>query len=304
MDLNRATTFVRVVETGGFTRAAQALGLPASSVSRSVAKLEDDLGITLLERTTRKVTLTEAGRAFFERAREALAGLEEANALALDAAREVHGVVRVALPPEFGAKLGTVINAFANEYPRVRIEITFTGRGIDLVGDLVDIAIALGRLPDSSLVTRRLGASVDRLYAAPSYVKEHGMPKKVAELAEHQAILSRAVAGEGRWELEGPKGTEHVDVSGRVVGDHMNFIIDSTIGGLGISLLPSWIGDPLVEQGKLVAILPKFSTTTPLHLLTHGSRHLPRRVVLLRDFLFEKLGRECGGHTCGGPAEA
>ena len=84
----------------------------------------------------------------------------------------------------------------------------------------------------------------------------------------------------------------------------MHFIIDSTIGGLGISLLPSWIGDPLVEQGKLVAILPKFSTTTPLHLLTHGSRHLPRRVILLRDFLFEKLSRECGGHTCGGSHKA
>src|SRR5688500_8004194 len=101
MDLNRTTTFVRVVETGGFTRAAESLGLPASSVSRSIARLEEDLGVTLLERTTRKVTLTEAGRAFFERARDALVGLEEANALALDAAQEAHGVVRVALPPDF-----------------------------------------------------------------------------------------------------------------------------------------------------------------------------------------------------------
>ena len=98
MDLNRASTFVRVVESGGFTRAAEAMGLPTSSVSRSVAKLEEDLGITLLERTTRKVALTDAGRAFFERARDALAGLEEANALALDAAREAHGLVRIALP--------------------------------------------------------------------------------------------------------------------------------------------------------------------------------------------------------------
>src|ERR1041384_4135717 len=106
MDLNRATTFVRVVETGGFTRAAQMLGLPPSSVSRAVCKLEGGLGVTLLERTTRKVTLTDAGRAFFERARDALAGLEEANNLALDAAREVHGAVRIAVPPEFGGKLG------------------------------------------------------------------------------------------------------------------------------------------------------------------------------------------------------
>ena len=296
MDLNRATTFVRVVETGGFTRAAEALGLPASSISRAVAKLEADLGVSLLERTTRKVMLTEAGRAFFERAREALAGLEEANALALDAAREVHGVVRLAIPPEFGAKLGSAFSAFALQYPRVRIEVTFTGRGAELVGDLVDIALVLGRLPDSSLVTRRLGESTDQLYASPGYVREHKPPRRVADLADHETILLRAVGGEGRWELEGPRGVEHVDVVGRVVGDHAQFVIDAALGGLGIALLPSWIGDPLAAQGKLVAVLPRFSTKTPLHLLTHGSRHLPRRVALLRDFLYDTLTTVCGKH--------
>src|SRR5688572_31369289 len=168
MDLNRASTFVRVVETGGFTRAAEALRLPPSSISRSVARLEEDLGVTLLERTTRKVALTDAGRAFFERAREALAGLEEANSLALDAAREVHGVVRLAVPPELGGKLGAVFGAFASQHPRVRIEVTFTTRGAELVGDLVDIALVIGKLPDSSLVTRRLGESTDKLYASPA----------------------------------------------------------------------------------------------------------------------------------------
>src|SRR3954464_8445122 len=106
MDLNRAATFIRVIEAGNFTRAAEQLGLPTSSISRSVAKLEDDLGITLLERTTRRIALTDAGRAFFERAREALAGLEEANSLALDAAKEAHGVVRIALPLEIASNTG------------------------------------------------------------------------------------------------------------------------------------------------------------------------------------------------------
>ena len=117
MDLNRANTFVRVVETGGFTSAARALDLPPSSVSRSVARLEQDLGVTLLERTTRKVTLTEAGRAFFERAREALAGLEEASALALDSAREAHGVVRVAVPPDFGGVMGMRVRRVHGDEP-------------------------------------------------------------------------------------------------------------------------------------------------------------------------------------------
>jgi DNA-binding transcriptional LysR family regulator len=298
MDLNRATTFVRVVETGGFTRAAQVLGLPASSVSRAVSKLEGDLGITLLERTTRKVTLTEAGRAFFERAREALAGLEEANALALDAAREVHGVVRLAVPPELGGKLGNLASTFALQNPRVRIELTFTNRGGELVGDLVDLAVVVGRLPDSSLITKRLGESTDRLYASPSYIEQHGQPRRVADLAKHEAILTRAVAGEGRWELTGPRGVEHVDVHSRMVGDHTQFVIDAARAGLGIALLPNWIGDPMVEEGTLVPVLPRYSTTSALHILTHGGRHLPRRVALLRDFLFESLTRVCGKHGC------
>src|SRR5262249_57913398 len=126
MDLNRATTFVRVVESGGFTHAAEVLGLPPSSVSRAVSKLEKELGVVLLERTTRKIALTDAGRAFFERAREALVGLEEATDLALDAAREARGVVRLAVPPEFGSRLGSVLSEFADLHPRIRIEVTFT----------------------------------------------------------------------------------------------------------------------------------------------------------------------------------
>src|SRR5262252_2892482 len=298
MDLNRATTFVRVVETGGFTRAAEVLGLPPSSVSRAVAKLEDDLGVTLLERTTRKIALTDAGRAFFERAREALAGLEEANDLALDAAREAHGVVRVAVPPEFGSKLGSVLSAFVEQHPRVRLEVTFTGRGAELVGDLVDVALVFGRLPDSSLVTRRLGESTNRLYASVAYVAARGRPRTIADPARHDAILSRAVAGEERWELRGPHGIERIDVRGRVVADHHQFQIDAAIAGSGIALLPTWVGDTLVREGKLEAILPRYSTTTPLHVLTHGGRHLPHRVALLRDFLVEQLSRVCGKHGC------
>lgn len=297
MDLNRATTFVRVVETGGFTRAAEALGLPPSSISRAVSKLEEDLGVTLLERTTRKVALTDAGRAFFERARDALAGLEEANSLALDAASEIHGVVRLAMPPELGGRMGGRFGAFAATHPRVRIEVTFTTRGAELVGDLVDIALVIGKLPDSSLVTRRLGESTDKLFASPGYVREHGQPRRIADLAKHEAILSRAVAGETRWELSGPRGVERVDVHGRIVGDHMQFMVDAAVAGLGIALLPTWIGAGLVGENKLVAILPKVETKTPIHVLTHGGRHLPRRVALLRDFLFEQLAQVCTQHV-------
>lgn len=296
MDLNRAATFIRVVEAGNFTRAAEALNLPTSSISRSVSKLEDDLGITLLERTTRRVSLTEAGRAFFERAREALAGLEEANTLALDAAKEAHGVVRIAVPMEMTATAGTVLAPFLAQHPRIRIEITFTNRGAELVGDLVDIAVAIGRLPDSSLLTRRVGNSMQKLYASPAYIARRGMPRQLADLAKHDAIAARAIAGETRWFLDGPRGSEHVDVNARIVGESFAFLGGAAVAGLGIALLPAWQGDELVRDDKLVAVLPKFSTDTPLHVLTHGSRHLPRRVVLVRDFLIASLAHSCTAH--------
>jgi DNA-binding transcriptional LysR family regulator len=296
MDLNRASIFVRVAQTGGFTRAAEAMNLPTSSISRSVARLEEELGVTLLERTTRKVSLTDAGKAFFERARDALAGLEEANALALDAAREAHGVVRVALPAEFGAFAGSLLAPFLAAHSRIRVELTFTTRGAELVGDLVDLAIQIGRLPDSALIARRIGGATEKLYAAPAYLEARGTPRKLADLAKHDAILFRAVAGEARWELDGPSGMDRIDVTGRVVGDSLQFVADAADAGLGIALLPTFYGERAVTDGRLVAVLPRFSASTPAHVLAHGSRHLPRRVALVRDHLVETMSRECSKH--------
>jgi DNA-binding transcriptional LysR family regulator len=293
MDLNRTNTFVRVVESGGFTRAAHQLGLPPSSVSRSVARLEDELGITLLERTTRKVALTDAGRAYFERARDALAGLAEANALALDAAREVHGLVRVALPIELGSKFGPSVAAFGQAHPRIRVEVTLSPSGADLVGDVVDLAVALGRLPDSSLVARKLGDSIYQLYAAPSYLAARGAPKTIAELERHDGVAMRAIAGRARWELTGPRGEARVDIPVRLAADHHQLILDVTRAGLGIALLPAFIAAPDVATGALQEVLPRYSATEPLHVVHHASRYLPRRVVLFRDFVAASLSGSC-----------
>ncbi|HTR49865.1 MAG TPA: LysR family transcriptional regulator [Kofleriaceae bacterium] len=296
MDLNRASAFVRVVETGGFTRAAEALGLPPSSVSRSVAKLEHDLGVTLLERTTRKIALTDAGRAYFERAREALAGLEQANELALDAAREAHGTVRVAVPPGFAPTFALLLGPLLAQHPRVRVEVAFTTRGAELVGDLVDLALVVGRLPDSSLVARRLGGMVHRIYAAPSYLAARGTPRTLAQLAEHDAIVQRATAGDSRWELTGPRGAERVDLRTRVVGDHIGFIAEAAAAGLGVALLPSFVGDRAVAAARLVPVLPKYSAEMPLHVLTSPGRHVAHRVALVRDFLIAHVPGECRRH--------
>jgi len=297
MDLNRASTFVRVVESGSFTRAAQALALPTSSISRSVSKLEHDLGVTLLERTTRRIALTDAGRAFFERARDALAGLEQASTLALDAASEIHGIVRVACPADIGAMIAGLFARLLEDHPKIRLELTFTTRGDELVGDLVDLAVVIGRLPDSSLVTRRLGEATHRLYAAPSYIEHRGMPRTFADLAKHDAVATRSIAGDTRWDLVGPRGTrERIDVPARITGDHLGFVTDAAVSGLGIALLPIWIADPRVAVGSLVAVLPRYSTQMALHLLAHASRHMPRRVAIVRDYIAEAMSGECTKH--------
>jgi DNA-binding transcriptional LysR family regulator len=305
MDLNRAATFVRVVEAGSFTAAATALHLPTSSVSRAVSRLEADLGITLLERTTRKIALTDAGRAYFERARDAIAGLGEATRLAVDAAREPQGVVRLAVPPDFGAHLSMLIAAFLADHPRIHVDVTFTTRAAELVGDLVDIAIVGGRQADSSLMSRRLGTTRAALYAAPSYLARRGRPTSVAELAHHECVLSRAVEGASSWELVGPDGgKEIVRVRGPISGDQMQFLVEATSAGLGIGLLPSFVAMPGVTAGALEAVLPAYASHGHLQALVHPSRHLPRRVTLFRDFLAEHLGKACTKHLEPEPAAA
>jgi DNA-binding transcriptional LysR family regulator len=295
MDLNRVATFLRVVEAGTFTAAATRLQLPTSSVSRSVAKLEQELGIVLLERTTRRITLTEAGRAYFERAREAVAGLDEASVLASNAAREPSGIVYVAAPPEMAVRLAVVIGTFVRRHPKIQVDVITSARGADLVGAEVDIALVIGRLDDSALIVRKLGASVHRLYAAASYIERRGQPRNVSNLSRHDAVLYRGTAGRSSWELSGPRGPETVEVTGSLSGDSFQFVLEAVAGGHGIGLIP----EHYLAQGAssttfpLVPVLPKFGAVGAVQSLVSPSRHLPKRVTLLREFLADHLMHKC-----------
>lgn len=309
MDLNHAVTFIRVVETGGFTSAASALGLPPSSVSRSVAKLELELGITLLERTTRKVSLTDAGRAYYERAREALAGLDEANALALDAAREPHGVVRLGVPPAFAPMMAATIAEFSRAYPRIAVEVTASARAADLVGDAIDLALVIGRQPDSALLSRRIGDVEHRLFAAPSYLAARGTPRSLDELPTargagtppHVAIVLRSHPGDDLWELTGPAGPVSLEVRAHIRGDHAGFVMEAAVAGLGIALLPTLPAGSYVQRGALVPVLPEYHASAPMQVLTPAARLVTRRTALLRDHLMTSWGGRCheaGGGSC------
>lgn len=289
MDLNRVATFIRVVEAGSFTSAAHRLHLPTSSVSRSVSKLEGDLGLVLLERTTRRISLTDAGRAYYERAREAVAGLDEATALAGDAAREPSGVVYLAAPPEMMAKLATVLGTFVRRHPKIHVETISTARGAELVGSEVDVAIVQGKLEDSALIQRRIGSTVHRLFAAPSYLEQRGKPRNLADLMRHDAVLFRGTAGRSTWELMGPRGPEQVEVRGPLSGDSYQFVTQAVAAGYGIGLIPEHCHGHMGVSTPLVNVLPKFTAIGSLQSLVHPSRHLPKRVMLLREHLAEAL---------------
>jgi DNA-binding transcriptional LysR family regulator len=292
MDLNRALTFARVVEEGGFTAAARALHVPKSSVSRSVALLEEELGVLLLQRSTRKVQLTEAGRLFYDRASRALAGLEDAESAVSDLQGSLRGIVRVTAPADAGVwLLAPLVARFVARHPDVHVDLVLSGRVVDLVSEGIDFALRAARITDTSLIARRLASREMRLYAAPSYLERHAPPKTLDELSTHDCVLFRGDHGKGRWTLLCPGGEKNIEVHGPVSVDDFVFVQRATILGVGIGLMPQFLGAPHVASGELVEILP--GHRAPLatwHLVYPSGRYLPRRAVAFRDFILEELG--------------
>lgn len=291
MDLNRAAIFVRVVEDGGFSAAARTLKLPKSSVSRAVTLLEAELGARLLQRSTRQVTTTEAGSAFYQRAARGLAGLSDAAAAVADLQGALRGPIRITAPPDAGITLlEPAVSRFAKEHPGVQIEVLLTGRMVDLVEEGFDLALRFGELRDSALIARRLGTVDAALYAAPAYLEARGTPRRVADLAAHDCVLFRGVRQKATWTLTGPRGTEKVDVGGPVSADDFSFVQRAVQSGVGIGLLPSFTCRELLQAARLVRVLPRYrSPGAPMHLVYPSARYLPHRVAAFRDVLIATL---------------
>jgi DNA-binding transcriptional LysR family regulator len=290
-DLNHVAVFVRVVETGSFTAAAGALGLPKSSVSRSVSRLELELGVRLLQRTTRSVHLTDAGHAYYERVARALSGLREAQSAVSDMQATPSGVVRVTAAVDIGVNvLSSLVARFVRKHPGIHVEMVLTGRLLNLVEEGVDLAVRAGKLDDSSLVARKVGTLEARLLAAPGYLRRKGTPKAVAELGRHDCVLFRARRGRGSWELSGPKGVERVDVTGPVSADDFAFLRQMLLAGGGIGLVPWTTCAQDIERGRLVRVLSEYAAPGgALHVVYPSARYVPQRVALLRDFLVQGL---------------
>jgi DNA-binding transcriptional LysR family regulator len=291
MDLNRLATFVRVVDTGSFTAAATALGMRKSSVSRSVARLEEDIGVRLLYRTTRRLTLTDAGRAYFDRVRESIDGVDEATAAVKEMGREPQGLVRLTTVPELGQRgLADLLVRFLHRYAKISIELVLTSRSVDLVEERIDIAIRAGVLADSSLIARKIVSTDLHLFASPAYLRRRGRPKTLEDLAGHDCVLYRPQAGKNVLRLTGPRGDETVEIRGRIGADDMAFNRSAVMVGAGIGLLPALSVAKMVEHGELVKVLPDYAVRGgALYVVSPASRHQLTRVRLLRDFLVVHL---------------
>jgi len=290
IDLNRVAVFHRVVEAGSFTAAAADLGLRKSSVSRSVAALEADLGIRLLQRTTRKLSLTDAGRAYHDRARDALAGLEAAREAASALGTEPRGLVRITAPVDLAGALAGATAPFLRAHPAVHVEALLTSRLVDMVREGFDLAVRAGVLVDSSLLARRLGATDFGLFASPAYLDAAGRPRRLADLAGHECVLYRAGGRTATWRLSGPRGEERVTVRGRFDTDEYGAVRAMVASGFGIALAPIFMFAPHVDRGELERVLPRLALQgAAMHVVWPSRRFEPAAVVLYRRALEEAL---------------
>src|SRR5262249_9229212 len=260
IDLNQIALFLRVVNAGSFTAAAKLLALPTSSVSRGVARLEQDLGTRLLQRTTRQFHLTDAGKQFYEQAEAALGALERATTTVTDGTEEVRGRVRLSLPSDsVDAFMAEALAEFQRRHPGVRLEVQFTNRRVNLVEEDFDLALRAGKLEDSSLMSRKVTNSELALFAAPSYLERRGVPRTLAELAQHDCVLCER----GRtWVLEGPRGVETLHPDGVIVVDSMSFVSFAIAAGFGIGLVPvvAAVGERVGRvRPSLLRVLPEYA---------------------------------------------
>ncbi len=289
-EFQQLTVFVRVGESGSFTRAARDMNLSQPSVSRIVAELEGRMGVTLLLRTTRRLTLTAAGAQFLERARDLLTELENAE----DAARGVdslRGALRIGLPVVFGMReVIPRLPEFLKRHPRLRVELRVSDLYQDLVAEGVDVAIRLGQLSDSSFGARRLATLPKFVVASPAYLTAHGTPKSPADLASHDCIVGPSGFGRESWTFKRRNTVISVDVTGRIQTDAGPGRLASALAGLGIVQASAAMCGAELRSGALVTLLSDYTLEpVEVHAVFPGGPRLSAKVRTFADYLATEL---------------
>lgn len=285
MDLNEILVFTKVVEAGSFVGASRALDMPKSTVSRKVSDLEARLGARLLQRTTRKLSLTDVGQTYFQHAARVVADLEEADRVVARLQEAPRGLLRVTTPLNFG-HLGPIVAAFLKRYAEVKVEIVCADRVVDLVQEGFDVAVRAGPLADSSLIARPLGTLKSFVVASPSFVRRHGAPKTPEELAELDCVVFGAGAERSSWRLERQGKTRTVDVKPRLIVNDFDLLSEAARAGLGVAKLPLFRCADDLRAKALRRVLPEWlCPEIPLHAVYPSTRHLSPKVKAFIDHL-------------------
>jgi DNA-binding transcriptional LysR family regulator len=288
--LQELTVFVRAAESGSFSRAARELGLSQPSVSRIIGELEARLGVTLLLRTTRRITVTDAGALFLDRAREILAEIEDAE----DAARgldSLRGTLRLAIPIVYGTReMIPRLPKFLSMHPLLRLELSVADQRQDLVAEGADVAIRLGDLGDSVFGARKLQTLQRVLVASPTYLAARGTPKAPADLASHDCIFGPGNFGRDSWSFTRNGGETSVDVRGRIHTDSGPGVFASVMAGLGIAMVSTVMVGPEIKAGALVPLLRSYKlSSVDVHAVFPAGPRPSTKVRALVDFLVEEL---------------
>lgn len=284
-------TFTRIVETGSLSAAARALGRSLPAVCRSLAQLEQRLGQRLLERTTRRIALTEAGAEFYERGRRIATDLEEAEAAVAARRSEPQGRLRISAPLLLGRlHVGPVVAALLQRHPKVRASLLLTDRNVNLVEDGLDVAVRVGALPDSSLVVRPLGAVARVVCAAPAYLEARGTPKHPKALASHQCIAFTGLQGSREWLFAIDGGERRIPIDGRIETNDGATAIEMAERGLGLVSLLSYQAAGPVRRGTLVRVLRRYEPPAlPVQAVYPSGRLAPAALRTFLDMLQSAL---------------
>lgn len=285
-------TFVAVVDTGSFVRAAERLGQSKASTSRHITELEEHLGVRLLHRTTRRLSLTDEGRRYLATCREILESLDAAETELTAGTASARGLLRINAPVSYGIRhLAGLWPAFMQQHPALRLEVTLSDRAVDLVEDGVDVAIRIGRLEPSSLVARRLATTRICLCAAPSYLEARGRPEHPRDLTNHRVIGYSYWASGDEWTFESDAGTEAVRVAPVMQSNNGETCVAAAIAGGGLVLQPEFLVAEALAQGQLVELLSAYRLPVlGIYAVYPSRRQLAGKVNALLGYLASQLG--------------
>lgn len=285
--------FERVIESGSFSEAARQLGVAPSSVSRQVGELEDALGVRLFQRTTRRLSLTEAGEVYHRRAAQILIDVDEARLAVSELDGTPTGILRLSVPGSISRRLIVpAVAAFQARYPSVEVALIVSDQVLDMIEHRIDVTIRLGALSDSSLIARKLTAVPRRLCASPGYLDSAGTPDQPQDLIDHSCLTFRTGAGSNIWSFRGPHNrSREIQASGRLYANDGESLVAAAVAGQGIILVPGWLVSEELERGELQTVLPDWSPVpaeTPLYALYPQQRHLAPKVRAFIDFMVKR----------------